>query len=184
MKRIVLLGALAVAGTLLVTSDAQAQRRGGGDRDRGARGGRDVAREAPRQSGRSGRSAGRGGVQVDTRRVSGRAGFNFDRSGISGRARVGLNLGRTSLGFGVNFGRGSRDHVRDGSFHGRRRGHHRGRPVRVKVPVYEKIWIPPVYRTVLSGYTRCGRPIYDRICVRRGYYKTVIKCYRWETRYH
>lgn len=161
MKRMLLIGAIALTGSLVTLEEASAQgRRGQGRAEAGQRG----------QFRRGGdRVAVRGGVHVGHR-------------GVSGGARVGFDLGRGSVNFGVNFGshRGHRGHYRRGPGY---RHHHR-RAVRVRVPVYEKIWVPPVYRTVCHGYDSCGRPIYRQVCIREGYYRTVIKCYRYETRYH
>ena len=34
-----------------------------------------------------------------------------------------------------------------------------------------KIWVNPVYDTIIAGYDRCGNPIYQRVLVRAGYYR-------------
>ena len=41
------------------------------------------------------------------------------------------------------------------------------------VPRYERVWTPPVYRTIFAGYDVCGNPVYRRVCVRVGHYRQV-----------
>jgi hypothetical protein len=87
---------------------------------------------------------------------------------------------RWSFGFG--FGSGG-FHVGGGYAKGHphhRRVHRHHRPVHhhVRVPVYIQEWVPPVHETVYVGRDHCGRPIYREVCVRRGYYRSVISGYR------
>lgn len=37
----------------------------------------------------------------------------------------------------------------------------------------KKVWVPPVYQKKLVGYDKDGKPIYQDVLVRKGYYKTV-----------
>jgi len=59
---------------------------------------------------------------------------------------------------------------------------HRGpnRPVHVhaRTPILKKVWVPPVYRQVLVGYTVTHRPIYRKVLVENGHYNTVVAGYR------
>jgi hypothetical protein len=50
--------------------------------------------------------------------------------------------------------------------------------VHTRRPCYEKVWVPPVYETVVTGYWRCGTPIYRTVQVRCGYYKSVLLGHR------
>jgi len=83
---------------------------------------------------------------------------------------------RVRWGFGFGFGSGG------GYFEGRFGHGHRGRGYRghvhVRVPIYERIWVDPVYDTVCVGRDRCGRPIYRTVLVRPGCYESVIVGYR------
>lgn len=42
----------------------------------------------------------------------------------------------------------------------------------------QKTWVPPVYTQKLVGYDKDGKPIYEKVLVKEGYYKTTIihKC--------
>ncbi len=42
----------------------------------------------------------------------------------------------------------------------------------------KKTWVPPVYTQKLVGYDQNGKPIYEKVLVKEGYYKTTIihKC--------
>lgn len=42
----------------------------------------------------------------------------------------------------------------------------------------KKVWVPPVYQNKQVGTNAKGKPIYKKVLVRKGYYKTVIitKC--------
>jgi hypothetical protein len=79
--------------------------------------------------------------------------------------------------FGINLGGG---HVRVHTGHARVRTY---RPVHVhcRVPVYQEIWIPAAYQTVVVGYDRCGRPIVRTVCVREGYWTRALVGYRCES---
>jgi len=39
--------------------------------------------------------------------------------------------------------------------------------------VCEREWVAPIYETCVVGYDPCGRPIYQRVLVRSGYWTTV-----------
>ncbi len=105
------------------------------------------------------------------------------------KPRWGFQIGIGSRGAHVEFGVGrGRRHVRHYD-HGpryRRVRHvrHRHRPVyerhchrHVRRPHYKRVWVAPVYRTVFVGYDDCGRPVYSKIVVRRGYHRRVIDYY-------
>jgi hypothetical protein len=78
-----------------------------------------------------------------------------------------------SWGFGGNGGYFSSGyHCSD-----RRVRHRRNRRHRVHRARHQKIWVEPVYRQVIVGYTECGQPIYNRVCVREGYYRRVVVGY-------
>ena len=99
-----------------------------------------------------------------------------------------LGSGSTALagdrwGFGFGYGSGG-FHVAGGYSRGyypqpRRIYHHVHHHVRV--PVYVQEWVPPVHETVCVGRDHCGRPIYRQVCVRRGYYRTVVSGYRCDS---
>jgi hypothetical protein len=74
------------------------------------------------------------------------------------QSRVGIGIDRH--GFHLNVDRGHRGHRGHFNRAPRRNGH------------YEKIWVPPVYRTV-HEYLPCGTPSYRQVVVRRGYYKKI-----------
>jgi hypothetical protein len=67
-------------------------------------------------------------------------------------------------------------------------GFHRSQPVwpvyrprfhtHVCIPMYRSVWCPPVYKTVIIKYDECGRPVYETICIRAGYYNSIIYGYR------
>ena len=91
-------------------------------------------------------------------------------------------------GFGFGFGHGGfhagasyrNRHHRHGHryrHHYRHHGHRRGH-VHVRVPVYSRVWVEPVYTTVVSGYDNCGYPIHRSVVTRRGYYHKQITGYR------
>ena len=40
-------------------------------------------------------------------------------------------------------------------------------------PRYQRIWVPPVTRSVHVGYDRCGNHIHRQVVVRAGYWRTV-----------
>ena len=40
-------------------------------------------------------------------------------------------------------------------------------------PVYDRVWVAPVYRRVVVGYDRCGYAITRQVLVRAGYWRTV-----------
>ena len=83
---------------------------------------------------------------------------------------------RWSFGFGVGSGG---FHVGGGYSRGHYPRHRRiHRHVHVRAPVYVQQWVPPVHETVFVGRDHCGRPIYREVCVRRGYYRSVISGYR------
>jgi hypothetical protein len=46
------------------------------------------------------------------------------------------------------------------------------------IPIYQRVWVAPVYETVFSGYDPCGRPIYRRIVTCHGYWQNVVSGYR------
>ena len=50
------------------------------------------------------------------------------------------------------------------------RGFHRDRH-RVTVRV-GRIWIAPRFETRVTGYDRCGKPIYGQVCIAAGYWTT------------
>ena len=76
---------------------------------------------------------------------------------------------RFSWGFGSGGGYFSSGYYSDR--HERRaRRHQRRRACR---PCYRKVWVEPVYRQIGGAYTECGQPIYERVCVREGYYRHV-----------
>ncbi len=95
-------------------------------------------------------------------------------------------------GFGFGFGshgghfrvgyrdHGHRHHYRRSHRRYHRRHHHRRHHhhhVHSRYPVYHKVWVAPVYRTIVVGYDRCGAPIYDRVVTREGYYRRTISHY-------
>ena len=48
----------------------------------------------------------------------------------------------------------------------------------VKTPVYKRVWVEPVYRTVFDGHDARGRPRYRSVMVKRGHHRTVLSHYR------
>ena len=47
-------------------------------------------------------------------------------------------------------------------------------------PSYERVWVnQPRYQRVFVGYDRCGRPVYQTVCISRGHYATRTRyvCY-------
>ena len=104
--------------------------------------------------------------------------------------RVGIDFGIRGRIGGINLSLRS---GRGGSLQGVARGcrntlhhsyrHRLGLPVRSVhrhhwVTRYERVWVPPVYRTVFAGYDACGRPSYRNLCVRAGYYRQAHRGYR------
>ena len=99
------------------------------------------------------------GVTVGSSGTAWAGGFGF---------HVGFRRGHGSFHVGYN----NRGHHRryDQRRH-RARVHHRGR--HHCRPVYRDVWVPAYYRTIKVGYDDCGNPIYDRVLVRDGYYRSV-----------
>ena len=104
-----------------------------------------------------------------------RVGLDFGIQGRLGSVGLSLRTGRSRSFPGV--ARGCRDTLR----HSYR--YRLGVPARSVhhhhwVTHYERVWVPPTYRTVFSGYNACGHPIYRNICVRAGYYRQVRRGHR------
>jgi hypothetical protein len=81
---------------------------------------------------------------------------------------------RGGWGFGFGYGSGG---VRIGGGYYRPARYYRAcnhRPI----PIYQRVWVAPVYETVFSGYDPCGRPIYRRIVSCHGYWQNVVSGYR------
>jgi len=51
--------------------------------------------------------------------------------------------------------------------------------IHVRIPLYRSIWCAPVYETVIVRYDECGRPVYESICIRAGYYQSIVCGYRY-----
>ena len=83
----------------------------------------------------------------------------------AGGTRVGFSACRTpSFGYGRSFSR----------FGNRYRGFQRiRRHVHSFRNFAHRVWVPPVYRSVVIGYDRCGAALYDRRLVKAGYYRNV-----------
>lgn len=108
---------------------------------------------------------------------------------------IGFGSGRVRVHAGVSGGGHKRHHIyRYGPRHRRvfghrshrvrhvYRGHHGHRHVHrhcSRVPVYSKVWVPPRYERVFTGYDHHGRPRYRTVCVSAGYYRKVVTGYRW-----
>ena len=98
--------------------------------------------------------------------------------------------GDRGWGFQFGFGRNG-THVQVGYSNGRyrsdrrvhhRRVHHRRvRHTHVRTPVYSRVWVEPVFRTVVAGYDSCGRPVYQRVMVRAGYWASHVTGYHCGT---
>ena len=93
--------------------------------------------------------------------------------------------GRTHRYTGNRCNQNNRSHYRRGHRYGRSHGrihgqynHHRQACSHRWAVHYRKVWVPPVYRRVFSGYDHYGCPIYRRVCVRAGYYRKVRAGYR------
>ncbi len=81
--------------------------------------------------------------------------------------------------WGVNFGFGWHGGGAAVTFGGCRPAYHpRHVHVHTRRPCYERVWVPPVHESVFAGYDRCGRPIYRRVEVRCGYYRSVLVGHR------
>ncbi len=93
-------------------------------------------------------------------------GFDFD-FGIHGRH------GGLRIGIG-----GSRYRSRGCDKRVYRRHHHRPVHRHHYRAHYERVWVPPVYRSVFVGYDSCGRARYRNVCVRNGYYRRVLRGHR------
>lgn len=81
---------------------------------------------------------------------------------------------RARWSFGFGFGCDG-PYVQAGYSGGHRRAH---RHVHSRLPVYEQVWVPPVYERRIVGHDHCGRPIIRTVEVRCGYYDTVLAGYR------
>jgi hypothetical protein len=81
-------------------------------------------------------------------------------------------------GFGVGFGTGGFA-IHGGYSRGYRYPRHRYvRHVCSRVPIYTRVWVPPVYDTVCVGHDRWGYPIRRTVLVSAGYYQSVVNGYR------
>ena len=84
------------------------------------------------------------------------------------------------FGFRIGFGHHGRSYRHHDYRYGHRLrnyGHHRHHRHH-RVPYDGRIWVPPVYRSIVVGYDGCGLPIYRRVHARAGYYHRGIRGYR------
>ncbi|HVR73661.1 MAG TPA: hypothetical protein VMT52_04990, partial [Planctomycetota bacterium] len=79
---------------------------------------------------------------------------------------------RWSFGFG--FG-GNGGYFEAGYNRGARAA--RVRHVHSRVPYYTKVWVPAAHERRIVGYDSCHRPIFRTVCVRPGFYRSVIAGY-------
>ncbi len=80
--------------------------------------------------------------------------------------------GHKHRGWGFNFGFGGHGGWMSASFGGPR--YHEPIHVHQYAPVYDRVWVPAQYENVFTGYDHWGRPIFRTICVRAGYYRSVL----------